>query len=499
MLGLVGCSGNTSNDGGPETSRTGTPDTREDAAVDGGDRIIDTEMDGTDAVSDVSDNGDAIPSDSTSSDDIDALRDGHTGEIDSSDATDTNLSARAAPGIHPLVPPRFDQPPGRLTKLEQIVGESNIVGLGQAMPYSQGFSRVRARVIKYMVEEMGFRTIAFGGGWKTAPTVNEYLVDGDHSVQRAARAMLHPTWRDTPTIQLLKWLRKWNTRHGNDPVQLFAFASWSPPLYGNEIRRLAKTMKDDELSTLSSEIDACIGAKYTSRRAWVQNRTSLKIAQGMKTLPKTRYEACKNTLKKLETWRKKHRSSLKKKLERRRATFVRAAITSLQGTNEYYYQLTRDETKATAVRDRLQAEIFKRLRPLYGKQKRVVIFHFNRWLLEKSDALSKTKRPNSFGSRLAARYGDGYVSIGLYAKTVRWKPPGKTLKEWKATSTDAIETKLAQYGEDALLVDLEKATGTNKTFRPGMSYEMGLKPMLEGSPAAHWDGLFYSKVSRPIP
>lgn len=32
-----------------------------------------------------------------------------------------------------------------------------------------------------------------------------------------------------------------------------------------------------------------------------------------------------------------------------------------------------------------------------------------------------------------------------------------------------------------------------------MSYEMGLKPMLEGSPAAHWDGLFYSKVSRPIP
>src|SRR5690349_15016119 len=64
-------------------------------------------------------------------------------------------------GVTQLVGLNANLPSTDLEPLRAIVGNSIFVGLGESIHTSGGYERAKHRVAKYLIEEMGFRLLAF--------------------------------------------------------------------------------------------------------------------------------------------------------------------------------------------------------------------------------------------------------------------------------------------------------------------------------------------------
>jgi erythromycin esterase len=417
------------------------------------------------------------------------------GEIDGDDGGAKEIAA----GVYPVASPRFDNPTGNLAALKSIVGDADLVSLGETIHFSDGYARARARVIKYLVAELGFRAVAFEGDWALSRKTNAYLVDGEGDVQTALEGLGFTVWQNVPTEKLLEWLRRWNQKHPEQKVRIFGFDIQNSPRYGTFIKDVASTMNSKMLSKLASDIDACPGASFPNRRAAYRDAEEGPYLSHDEPFPKTRFERCKRAVAALKRWRTNHANTLTNQLGTRRAIYFRTAIRALKATNLEVYYSIRQRKRGYEGRDRGMADVFDLLRPMYAKHERVAIFAHNSHNRRRGTELDGLGTYKSFGSHLAERYGDDYRPIGFFAYEVHWNWPGRSSGSWRAVRRDSIESLLHEFDEKALIVDLHKATGQGKTLEPGRDYYMGHADAVRGVPVHHYDAFFYLKRSEARP
>src|SRR5690349_21451383 len=77
------------------------------------------------------------------------------GEADAQ--VDAGTGARA---VSMLAGTDFELPDDDLAPLDGIVGDADVVGIGESVHTTGGEVRMRARLIRYLVEVLGFRAIA---------------------------------------------------------------------------------------------------------------------------------------------------------------------------------------------------------------------------------------------------------------------------------------------------------------------------------------------------
>ena len=64
-----------------------------------------------------------------------------------------------------------------LEPLQDILAGTDIVGLGEAVHTTQGFSRAKVRVFQYLVEDMGYRAFGFETSWADAEVAASILTE----------------------------------------------------------------------------------------------------------------------------------------------------------------------------------------------------------------------------------------------------------------------------------------------------------------------------------
>lgn len=165
-------------------------------------------------------------------------------------ATVSAASARAAPGdatsvgdpavvtaldraAHPL---RSVEPGGDtrdLRPLDRMIGDARLVGLGEATHSSHEFFALKDRVFRRLVTEKGFRTFALEAPWSTGLRLDAYVVHGTGDPRRIMREEFqrdHLWWNNTDYLRLITWMRDYNVRHPEDPVQFMgADIAWTGP------------------------------------------------------------------------------------------------------------------------------------------------------------------------------------------------------------------------------------------------------------------------------
>ncbi|WP_030776129.1 erythromycin esterase family protein [Streptomyces sp. NRRL F-2664] len=115
---------------------------------------------------------------------------------------------------HPL---RSTEPGGRtgdLRALTAMIGDAEVVGLGEATHGSHEFFTMKERLFRHLVEEKGFTTFALEMSWTAGLRIDEYLQGGPGDARRIAEEELGGSpWEREEFAGLISWMRHHNDRH----------------------------------------------------------------------------------------------------------------------------------------------------------------------------------------------------------------------------------------------------------------------------------------------
>ena len=104
-----------------------------------------------------------------------------------------------------------------LTSLKRIIGKADVVCLGESRHDIHEQFQLKHRFIKYLVEEMDFRTFVLEASLPYSNIINEYILNGNGNLNEIMAGM--PGWFlwDTQEMtDILNWLRDFNINQENE-------------------------------------------------------------------------------------------------------------------------------------------------------------------------------------------------------------------------------------------------------------------------------------------
>ncbi|MGW5695299.1 erythromycin esterase family protein [Streptomyces asiaticus] len=143
---------------------------------------------------------------------------------------------------HAARPLRTVEPGGDtrdLYTLDRMIGDARVVGLGEATHSSHDFFALKARVLRHLVGEKGFRTFALEAPWSTGLRLNAYVLHGKGDLRDIMREEFQRDylwWNNTDYLELLQWMRAYNVQHPDDPVRFMGDdIAWTGPEVYDEV------------------------------------------------------------------------------------------------------------------------------------------------------------------------------------------------------------------------------------------------------------------------
>ena len=102
-----------------------------------------------------------------------------------------------------------------LAFLRDLVGDARLVALGEDTHGTEEFFRMKHRVLRYLVEEMGFDAFAIEATWPEAYRVDDYVRSGEGDPARLLSGLYFWTWNTTSVLDLIQWIRGHNAGGGD--------------------------------------------------------------------------------------------------------------------------------------------------------------------------------------------------------------------------------------------------------------------------------------------
>ncbi|KOT29545.1 erythromycin esterase [Streptomyces caelestis] len=305
-------------------------------------------------------------------------------------------------GAHPL---RSTEPGGSLRDLDalgRMVGNAEVVGLGEATHGSRDFFRMKHRVLRHLVERKGFRAFSLELPWSSGVRVDEYVLYGRGDLDRIAREEFQGSyriWNNADYLNLIEWMRSYNRHHPTDPVRFTGndMGYAGPELYRRVTDHVARAHP-----RLRSRVTALYDglAPTTDAAAYLESYLELPLAEREKRAERTR--------KVLELLRKQPPAPGTSRQEHLWA--VQHARAIHQMAEGYSYDIT-DEAQATEMmryRDRVMAENTAWWHRHTGD--RILLSAHNTHV--SYDAFDP-RYPKTQGAFLRDTLGGDYVSIGF--------------------------------------------------------------------------------------
>ena len=131
-----------------------------------------------------------------------------------------------------------------VSALAPSIGDAQIVGLGEALHGASELLTLKHRTLRFLVEELGFRTIAWEEDWTTGLEIDQYIRTGEGDLDAIVREMT-PQWPTQEVENVLRWLRDYNAGRA-DQVRFFGVEYYFT-------RRLAYDALDAYVAALAPE------------------------------------------------------------------------------------------------------------------------------------------------------------------------------------------------------------------------------------------------------
>ncbi|MBE1486584.1 erythromycin esterase family protein [Plantactinospora soyae] len=140
-----------------------------------------------------------------------------------------------------------------LAPLGRTVGDALVVGLGESVHGSHDQFTLKHRVLRYLVERRGFRTLALEEDFASGVALDRYVVSGAGDPAALVGVTSH-IWRTEEMLTLVRWMRAYNLRHreklrflGTDITQLRALSF-------DEVTGFVRRVAPDRLAELEQHL-----------------------------------------------------------------------------------------------------------------------------------------------------------------------------------------------------------------------------------------------------
>ena len=106
-----------------------------------------------------------------------------------------------------------EAPLDELDPIGDLVGDARVVALGESSHHISEFYQIRHRLLRYLVERLGFTVLALEAPFPEAQVVTEWVAGGPGDVERVASEGIAMSLGDAPELHdTLRWMRTRNAR-----------------------------------------------------------------------------------------------------------------------------------------------------------------------------------------------------------------------------------------------------------------------------------------------
>ncbi|MBU1050530.1 erythromycin esterase family protein [Candidatus Bipolaricaulota bacterium] len=295
----------------------------------------------------------------------------------------------------PTIPTNDTEP------LRTIFGNARIVGLGEQTHGTKEFFDMKHRVLRFLVQEMGFTIFAMEADWVAARKVDDYIL-GKSSMPPATliKQLGYWTWSTEEVLAMVRWMRDYNDGRGDAPPIRFVGVDIIPQTVEG-----AGALFLDYLSSVNAAVlDVAIAA-------WEQ----FEQAHGsmMEALPSSSapLELCESSLRALESILEENRDAYIASSSVDAFAHAAHALTVASWHSQRISQMGAEHSAAAAnIRDLYMAENTRWWLEQFGEDAKMVLWAHNFHVGRDPSPIAGWI---SSGYHLAQMYGDEYLPVAL--------------------------------------------------------------------------------------
>ena len=342
-------------------------------------------------------------------------------------------------GYHAVLGSDPNLPFDDLEPLAEMLGNASFVALGESVHASGGFYEAKHRVLRYLVEERGFRAFGIESPWEPADRVGAYVTTGEGTAEDALYG-LYNVWQAQSVLDMVEWMREWNGTHPEDPVHFFGFDVMHANQDGAALLACLHDVHPD-VASLAAGITSCAGAGDGNWRP----------------INEADHLACLATLDEVQAFFEDNRDDIIAASSEEELDSAWIRLVSLQSHQGFVWGWTVDDIEAAyQSRDWGMAEVFIRIHRLRFSGLKTVIWAHN-WHIAQNTPVMETDAEfgvaASMGTHLAAELGTDYAPVALAAHRTRIHWPWFEPEPLEFVFSSGVEPRLHEYQRTALLVD----------------------------------------------
>lgn len=152
-----------------------------------------------------------------------------------------------------------EEPMNDLSSLSSVIGDTRIVSLGEATHATRENFLMKHRLLRYLVEEEGFRVFLLEVNLPETLDINHYVLTGEGNPEELLEGIYYWVWNTREILDMINWIREYNIGHADDPVYFMGFDIQFPRAAAQDILDYVAVNIPESLNTYESVFD-CIGA-----------------------------------------------------------------------------------------------------------------------------------------------------------------------------------------------------------------------------------------------
>ena len=136
--------------------------------------------------------------------------------------------------------------------LKPVLNNVDYVGLGEATHGTREIFQMKHRMLEFLVKEMGFTIFAIEAPYAGCKNINDYVLYGNGDARTALNSQGFWTWNTEEVIELIEWMRTYNTTvPDTKKVQFYGF-DISVSSLGGGVSRLHNYLKKVDMITANA-------------------------------------------------------------------------------------------------------------------------------------------------------------------------------------------------------------------------------------------------------
>ncbi len=407
-------------------------------------------------------------------------------------AQTTCAAPQTAPGVFWIDGIEEELPSSDLKPLKTMIGDAQVIALGESVHTSAGFYQAKFRLIKFLVQEMGFRSIAFETPRSQAMIATNY-VDSGAGTSLVATRSLFSVWQSNEVRNLLAWMRQHNEAHPRDKVVFFGIDAQQPVTDGNAVRAFLQKVMPDDFS-YRNELRSCMGYGFDSEQSFFATGIRNQIHKDEVVMTQAQYESCRQGLRRLRFFMTENERAISRASSPSEFLWALIALDGFESSQDSFFSSGRDRALRFSSRDQTLATNLIRMKSLLAPRTKTVVWAHNGHIARGFDKMPKGNLPGkNMGSVLAEYLGSDYFAIGLIGYDVKtnWPTPGgpPSVLPQRANTLPLI---LHQQGCRYLLLDAAKSFMNRGRLKIETDYQF---PVMASD---HYDALLYLDYSAPM-